>query len=54
MQRQVIRLKDVIREYELSHTTIWRKNGEGAFPQKLRLGSRNVGCQTTKRPMAYA
>ena len=54
MQRQVIRPKDVVREYELSHTTILQKNGEGAFPQKLRLGSRNVGCQTTKSAMAYA
>lgn len=43
MQRQVLRPKEVIKEYGLSRTTIWRKEREGSFPKRVRLGSRAVG-----------
>jgi prophage regulatory protein len=43
MQRQVLRPKEVIREYGLSRTTIWRKERDGTFPKKVRLGSRATG-----------
>jgi len=43
MQRQVLRPKEVIKEYGLSRTTIWRKERDGTFPKKVRLGARAVG-----------
>jgi prophage regulatory protein len=43
MQRQVLRPKEVIKEYGLSRTTIWRKEREGTFPKKVRLGARAIG-----------
>jgi prophage regulatory protein len=43
MQRQVLRPKEVIKEYGLSRTTIWRKERDGTFPKRVRLGSRAVG-----------
>jgi len=43
MQRQVLRPKEVIREYGLSRTTIWRLERAGNFPKKVRLGSRAIG-----------
>lgn len=43
MQRQVLRPKEVIKEYGLSRTTIWRKEQDGTFPKKVRLGARAVG-----------
>ncbi|MGD0827849.1 MAG: AlpA family phage regulatory protein [Desulfobaccales bacterium] len=43
MQKQILRPKDVITEYSLSRTTIWRKEREGTFPKKVKLGSRAVG-----------
>lgn len=43
MQRQVLRPKEVIKEYGLSRTTIWRKEREGTFPKRLKLGARAVG-----------
>jgi len=43
MGKQVLRPKQVIEEYGLSRTTIWRKEREGTFPKRVRLGSRAIG-----------
>lgn len=43
MANQVLRSKQVIEEYGLSRTTIWRKEREGTFPKRVRLGTRAVG-----------
>ena len=50
MQRQIIRLKDVIELVGLSKTTIWRRTRAGEFPPALRLGgqqTRAVGWKVT-------
>ena len=38
MQRQILRLKDVVELVGLSKTTIWRRMRAGEFPPALRLG----------------
>jgi prophage regulatory protein len=43
MANQVLRPKQVIEEYGLSRTTIWRKEREGTFPKRVKIGSRAVG-----------
>ena len=44
MGKQVLRVKDVVEEYGLSRTSIWRKERSGSFPQHVRLGAgRAVG-----------
>jgi prophage regulatory protein len=44
MAKQVLRIKDVVEEYGLSRTSIWRKEQLGAFPKRVRLGAgRAVG-----------
>ena len=47
MEKQILRPKDVIREFGLSRTTIWRKEREGTFPKKVKIGSRAVGYLRT-------
>lgn len=44
MAKQVLRIKDVVEEYGLSRTSIWRKENLGSFPKRVRLGAgRAVG-----------
>jgi prophage regulatory protein len=43
MQRQILRPKEVIKEYGLSRSTIFRLEREAKFPKRVRLGSRDVG-----------
>lgn len=44
MAKQVLRVKDVVEEYGLSRTSIWRKERTGSFPRRVRLGAgRAVG-----------
>jgi prophage regulatory protein len=44
MAKQVLRVKDVVEEYGLSRTSIWRKERTGSFPKRVRLGAgRAVG-----------
>ena len=38
MQRQILRLKDVVELVGLSKTTIWRRMRAGEFPPAIRLG----------------
>ena len=50
MQRQILRLKDVVELVGLSKTTIWRRMRAGEFPPALRLGgpqTRAVGWKMT-------
>jgi len=41
--KQILRTKEVIHEYGLSRSTIWRKERAGTFPRKVKIGSRAVG-----------
>jgi len=42
--KQVLRKKQVVEEYGLSATTIWRRERDGTFPKRLKLGAgRAVG-----------
>lgn len=44
MAKQVLRVRDVVEEYGLSRTSIWRKEQMGTFPKRVRLGAgRAVG-----------
>ena len=44
MAKQVLRIGDVVAEYGLSRTSIWRKEREGTFPKRVKLGAgRAVG-----------
>ena len=47
MGKQVLRPKQVIQEYGLSRTTIWRKERDGTFPKHLQIGSRAIGWLRT-------
>ena len=50
MQRQILRLKDVVELVGLSKTTIWRRMRTGEFPSAIRLGgpqTRAVGWKVT-------
>ena len=50
VQRQILRLKDVVELVGLSKTTIWRRMRAGEFPPALRLGgpqTRAVGWKVT-------
>ena len=50
MQRQILRLKDVVELVGLSKTTIWRRMRAGEFPPAIRLGgpsTRAVGWKMT-------
>ena len=40
--KQVLRKKQIIEEFGLSSTTIWRKERDGTFPKRVRLGVRAV------------
>jgi prophage regulatory protein len=39
MAKQVLRVRDVVEEYGLSRTSIWRKEKLGTFPKRVRLGA---------------
>jgi prophage regulatory protein len=42
--KQVLREKQVVEEYGLSRTSIWRKERAGTFPKRVKLGAgRAVG-----------
>ena len=44
MEQQIIREKEIVRITGLSRTSIWRKERDGSFPKRVRLGSgRAVG-----------
>ena len=43
MQRQILRLKDVVELVGLSKTTIWRRMRAGEFPPAIRLAAANAG-----------
>ena len=43
MMPKVIRLRDVVKLTGLGATTIWRREHEGSFPSRFRLGGRAVG-----------
>ena len=50
VQRQILRLKDVVELVGLSKTTIWRRMRAGEFPPAIRLGgpqTRAVGWKVT-------
>ena len=50
VQRQILRLKDVVELVGLSKTTIWRRMRAGEFPPAIRLGgpsTRAVGWKMT-------
>ena len=50
VQRQILRLKDVVELVGLSKTTIWRRMRTGEFPPAIRLGgpqTRAVGWKMT-------
>lgn len=40
---QVLKIAEVSEMVGLSRTTIWRREREGDFPQRLRLGGRRIG-----------
>ena len=44
MAKQVLRIGEVVADYGLSRTSIWRKENLGTFPKRVRLGAgRAVG-----------
>ncbi|MCX5888449.1 MAG: AlpA family phage regulatory protein [Deltaproteobacteria bacterium] len=44
MEQQIIREKEIVKITGLSRTSIWRKQRDGSFPKRVRLGSgRAVG-----------
>ena len=50
LEKQILRLKDVVELVGLSKTTIWRRMRAGEFPPALRLGgpsTRAVGWKMT-------
>ncbi len=47
MANQVLRPKQVIEEYGLSRTTLWRLEKSGGFPRRVKLGARAVGWLRT-------
>jgi prophage regulatory protein len=40
---QVLKIAEVSEMVGLSRTTIWRRERDGDFPQRLRLGGRRIG-----------
>ena len=50
LEKQILRLKDVVELVGLSKTTIWRRMRAGEFPPAIRLGgpsTRAVGWKMT-------
>jgi prophage regulatory protein len=43
MGQQVLRTKQVVAEYGVSRTFIWRGEIAGTFPKRVKLGARAVG-----------
>jgi prophage regulatory protein len=43
MERNILRKTDVMEKVKLSYPTIWRKERNGQFPARVKLGSRMVG-----------
>jgi prophage regulatory protein len=43
MGQQVLRTKQVVAEYAVSRTFIWRGEKAGTFPKRVKLGARAVG-----------
>ncbi len=39
MEQQIIREKEIVKVTGLSRTSIWRKEKDGTFPKRVRLGS---------------
>jgi prophage regulatory protein len=40
---QVLKMSEVSEMVSLSRTTIWRREREGNFPQRIHLGERRIG-----------
>ena len=43
---RMLRLPEVVERTGLSQTTIWRREREGSFPRRRRLGSNLVGWRS--------
>jgi len=43
MTRQILRPKQVVEEYGLSRTTLWRLEKKEGFPRKIKISSRATG-----------
>ncbi len=43
MDRQILRIADVLKATGLCRTTIWRWSRKGTFPPPIRLGARHIG-----------
>ena len=43
LERQILRVADLIAQLNLSRTTIWRMRRAGEFPQPIRLSANTVG-----------
>jgi prophage regulatory protein len=47
METVVLRTKQVIKEYNVSRSFIWRGEKAGTFPKRVKLGARAVGWLRT-------
>jgi prophage regulatory protein len=47
MSSHVLRTKQVIKEYNVSRSFIWRGEKAGTFPKRVKLGARAVGWLRT-------
>jgi len=45
---RILRLPEVINITGLSRATIWRKECDGSFPQRVRTGENSVGWKSTE------
>ena len=43
---RILRIQEVIKLTGLSRPTIWRKEKQGKFPERIRLGSNSVGWRS--------
>ncbi len=43
MAKKVLRPREVTKKVNLSRTTIWRREREGNFPRRIRLGPNSTG-----------
>jgi prophage regulatory protein len=43
MGKQILRTREVVEEYGVSRSFIWRGEKAGTFPKRVKLGPRAVG-----------
>ena len=48
MEKTVLRTKEVVDQYGVSRSFIWREEKKGTFPKRVKLGARAVGWLKTE------